>query len=194
MMSPVYCTSCGSPNVADAKFCWKCGQKTASNSGAMGRTNALSTPDNSAMMTAPVGANASRPIVRTSLLVVVSVVVVTICGVVALMFVPSGSGDRGGTELQSQEGSPLVQGEVARGAVSARRSATSYACGNGRCRVDQFCCEDGHCVAHDLSGPDVCGLNGLRDCDPKTGEPCVAPAKCKVVQWSPSMHGFQCLN
>jgi hypothetical protein len=72
------------------------------------------------------------------------------------------------------------------GGVIAPRT---FACGNNRCQEGQWCCEDGRCIA---TVGDGCGLSGLRNCDPQTGEPCAAPQRCKQIRWSPTLVGFQC--
>lgn len=90
-----------------------------------------------------------------------------------------------GTVPQAQEAEPIAA--VAPEVPSVNRSTSSFACGATRCQKGQGCCVDeGRCIAAP-EGPDC-----FRECDPTTNEPCEGSRLCKVVQWSPSLHGFQC--
>ena len=193
-MSSSHCSHCGAPNVADANFCSNCGRETPAMTQTSGPPNPLSRRSNSTMTTELLGATAAPPLVGKIFLRVVAVIVASILGAAALMLVPNSCSRRNDSIAPATDDTPAVQTESTKATGHPRRSTTSYACGATRCRANQYCCEEGRCVPHDMSGSDVCGMNNLRDCDPQTGEPCVAPTKCKLIRWSPSMTGYQCLN
>jgi hypothetical protein len=73
-------------------------------------------------------------------------------------------------------------------------ASRTFPCGRVRCRADQMCCDGDYCDAdddHSEHGPGPCPLSGSR-CDFRTGEPCVAPERCKLVTWSPSINTPEC--
>jgi hypothetical protein len=73
-------------------------------------------------------------------------------------------------------------------------ASRTFPCGRVRCRTDQMCCDGDYCDAdddHSEHGPGPCPLGGTR-CDFRTGEPCVAPERCKLGKWSPSINTPEC--